>query len=64
MTLTHPGTLEGRLVTLEPLASEHHDGLAAAVQDGAAATSIGAGAGLIGAQAARVPRKAAHAAKA
>jgi len=30
----HPGTLRGRLVTLEPLAPEHHDELVAAVQDG------------------------------
>lgn len=34
MTLDHPGTLRGRLVTLEPLAREHHDELVAAVQDG------------------------------
>ncbi|MBK0417541.1 GNAT family N-acetyltransferase [Leucobacter sp. CSA1] len=34
MTLRHPGTLAGRLVTLEPLAMEHHDGLVAATEDG------------------------------
>lgn len=34
MALDHPGTLRGRLVTLEPLAPEHHDELVAAVQDG------------------------------
>ncbi|EYT54653.1 amino acid acetyltransferase [Leucobacter sp. UCD-THU] len=34
MTLEHPGVLRGRLVTLEPLAPEHHDGLVEAVQDG------------------------------
>jgi N-acetyltransferase len=34
MNLTSPRTLTGRHVTLEPLASEHLDGLAAAVADG------------------------------
>jgi len=34
MSLQHPGTLRGRLVTLEPLVREHHDELVAAVQDG------------------------------
>jgi len=34
MALEHPGTLAGRLVVLEPLAAEHHDGLVAAVRDG------------------------------
>lgn len=34
MTLDHPGTLRGRLVTLEPLAAEHHDELVEAVLDG------------------------------
>ncbi|WP_024356903.1 GNAT family N-acetyltransferase [Leucobacter chironomi] len=34
MTLDHPGTLRGRLVTLEPLAAEHHDELVEAVRDG------------------------------
>ncbi len=34
MALTHPGTLQGRLVTLEPLSHEHHDGLVEAVRDG------------------------------
>ena len=34
MTLDHPGTLRGALVTLEPLAPEHHDELVEAVQDG------------------------------
>ena len=34
MALDHPGTLKGRLVTLEPLSHEHHDGLVAAVRDG------------------------------
>ncbi|MBL3699336.1 GNAT family N-acetyltransferase [Leucobacter luti] len=34
MTLAHPGTLRGRLVTLEPLSLDHHDGLVDAVRDG------------------------------
>ncbi|WP_336652514.1 MULTISPECIES: GNAT family N-acetyltransferase [unclassified Leucobacter] len=34
MTLDHPGTLLGKLVTLEPLAAEHHDELVEAVRDG------------------------------
>ncbi|WP_025132523.1 GNAT family N-acetyltransferase [Leucobacter sp. PH1c] len=34
MSLAHPGTLSGRLVTLEPLSPEHHDGLVDAVRDG------------------------------
>lgn len=34
MSLEHPGTLRGRLVTLEPLAQDHHDELVRAVQDG------------------------------
>ncbi|UOQ56813.1 GNAT family N-acetyltransferase [Leucobacter allii] len=34
MTLAHPGTLRGRLVTLEPLALEQHDELVAAARDG------------------------------
>jgi len=34
MALTHPGTLRGQLVTLEPLSHEHHDGLVDAVRDG------------------------------
>ena len=34
MTLDHPGTLSGRLVTLEPLSHEHRDGLAEAARDG------------------------------
>ncbi|SJN13052.1 N-acetylglutamate synthase [Leucobacter sp. 7(1)] len=34
MSLAHPGTLSGALVTLEPLAAEHHDGLVDAVRDG------------------------------
>ncbi len=34
MTLDHPGTLTGRLVTLEPLSHEHREGLADAVRDG------------------------------
>ncbi|MCW2289215.1 RimJ/RimL family protein N-acetyltransferase [Leucobacter luti] len=34
MTLSHPGTLSGRLVVLEALAPEHHDGLVDAVRDG------------------------------
>ena len=34
MALDHPGTLRGRLVTLEPLALEHRDGLADAARDG------------------------------
>lgn len=34
MTLDHPGTLRGKLVTLEPLAAEHHDELVEAVRDG------------------------------
>lgn len=34
MSLDHPGTLTGRLVTLEPLSHEHHDGLVDAVRDG------------------------------
>ena len=34
MSLDHPGTLAGRLVTLEPLALEHRDGLVEAVRDG------------------------------
>lgn len=34
MTLAHPGTLAGRLVTLEPLSHDHHDGLVDAVHDG------------------------------
>lgn len=32
--LPHPGTLVGRLVTLEPLAPEHHYGLVEAARDG------------------------------
>lgn len=34
MALDHPGTLRGSLVTLEPLALAHLEGLAAAVSDG------------------------------
>lgn len=34
MSLTHPGALTGSLVALEPLASEHHDGLVEAARDG------------------------------
>lgn len=34
MALDHPGTLRGRLVTLEPLVLEHRDALADAVRDG------------------------------
>lgn len=34
MALDHPGALVGRLVTLEPLAHEHHDGLVEAARDG------------------------------
>lgn len=34
MSLDHPGTLAGSLVTLEPLALEHRDGLVEAVRDG------------------------------
>lgn len=34
MALDHPGTLRGRLVTLEPLSLEHHDELVDAVRDG------------------------------
>lgn len=34
MALDHPGTLRGRLVTLEPLSLEHRDGLSAAARDG------------------------------
>lgn len=34
MTLDHPGTLRGRLVTLEPLSFEQHDGLVQAALDG------------------------------
>lgn len=34
MTLAHPGTLTGRIVSLEPLTEEHHDGLVDAVRDG------------------------------
>lgn len=34
MSLDHPGTLVGSLVTLEPLSLEHRDGLVAAVRDG------------------------------
>lgn len=34
MTFLQPVTLTGRLVTLEPLAQHHHDGLAEAVRDG------------------------------
>src|SRR5690606_24015486 len=34
MTLEHPGTLVGELVTLEPLSHEHHDGLVEAARDG------------------------------
>ena len=34
MALEHPGTLSGSLVTLEPLALDHLEGLAAAVRDG------------------------------
>lgn len=34
MTLDHPGVLRGDLVTLEPLAAEHHDELVHAVRDG------------------------------
>lgn len=34
MALDHPGTLRGRLVTLEPLSLEHHDELLAAARDG------------------------------
>lgn len=34
MALPLPGTLTGRLVTLEPLSHEHHDGLVAAARDG------------------------------
>ena len=34
MALRHPGTLAGRLVTLEPLSQEHREGLAEAVRDG------------------------------
>lgn len=32
--LEHPGTLAGKLVTLEPLAHEHREGLSKAAQDG------------------------------
>lgn len=34
MALEHPGTLRGRLVTLEPLSLDHRDELADAVRDG------------------------------
>ncbi|WP_028265327.1 GNAT family N-acetyltransferase [Arthrobacter sp. MA-N2] len=34
MTLIAPVTLDGRFVTLEPLSSEHHDGLVDAAKDG------------------------------
>lgn len=34
MPLEHPGTLSGRLVTLEPLAQEHREGLVEAARDG------------------------------
>lgn len=34
MTLDHPGTLSGTLVTLEPLSHEHREGLADAARDG------------------------------
>lgn len=34
MALDHPGTLRGRLVTLEPLSLDQHDELVAAAQDG------------------------------
>ena len=34
MALEHPGTLRGRIVTLEPLAMEHRAGLAEATRDG------------------------------
>ncbi|MCA0377812.1 MAG: GNAT family N-acetyltransferase [Actinobacteria bacterium] len=34
MALEHPGTLAGRLVTLEPLSYEHREGLCEAVRDG------------------------------
>ncbi|MFT4233138.1 MAG: GNAT family protein [Leucobacter sp.] len=34
MALDHPGTLSGRLVTLEPLSLAHHDELVEAVRDG------------------------------
>ena len=34
MALEHPGTLAGRLVTLEPLSYEHREGLSEAVRDG------------------------------
>ena len=34
MIKLHPVTLEGRGIRLEPLAPEHHDGLAAAASDG------------------------------
>lgn len=34
MALPLPGTLTGRLVTLEPLSHEHNDGLVAAARDG------------------------------
>lgn len=34
MALAHPGTLAGTLVTLEPLAHEHREGLSRAVNDG------------------------------
>lgn len=34
MALEHPGTLAGRIVTLEPLAHEHLEALIAAVRDG------------------------------
>ncbi|WP_425280479.1 GNAT family N-acetyltransferase [Leucobacter viscericola] len=32
--LQHPGTLRGRIVTLEPLTAEHAEGLGAAAEDG------------------------------
>lgn len=34
LALAHPGTLSGQLVTLEPLAHDHHEGLVTAVEDG------------------------------
>lgn len=34
MRLEHPGTLAGRIVTLEPLVPEHREGLVEAVRDG------------------------------
>lgn len=34
MSLDHPGTLSGRLVSLEPLSPDHHDELVDAVRDG------------------------------